>query len=149
MAQTDTQTDTQTDMATLWPTRPSGAELVKMYLDLIRTRFLRVVWDKLWVLKAMMYLGSLGFLLKLSVILLSLKGNQNSICALFSSDPWFAVLSYWTVQLFSGWSCNAMFKLIVFIIFTVSIQCIVHLFMFVFVSLPPLTHTHLFRLFNF
>ena len=32
MAQTDTQTHThrQTDMATLWPTRPSGAELVKM-----------------------------------------------------------------------------------------------------------------------
>ena len=28
--QTDIQTDRQTDMATLWPTRPSGAELVKI-----------------------------------------------------------------------------------------------------------------------
>ena len=34
MAQTDTQTDTQTDMVTPRPTRPSGAELVKMETEI-------------------------------------------------------------------------------------------------------------------
>ena len=38
MAQTDTQTDTQTDMATLWPTRPSGAELVKICFQWLRQK---------------------------------------------------------------------------------------------------------------
>ena len=42
--QTDTQTDRQTDMATLWPTQPSGAKLVKLQNCLGKPFFFK--WSK-------------------------------------------------------------------------------------------------------